>query len=108
MSRDYPVECVFSRVGSDERDMVCGMPVSGGGFKCEGEGEERVDLGDDVTALWDGERAGLRQSQRWGGRGVTGGQKSFCMSTTRSADLVGLNVDMSDGGFARVVMLILQ
>ena len=35
------------------------MPVSGGGFEGEGEGEERVDLGDDVTALGDGEGACL-------------------------------------------------
>jgi hypothetical protein len=108
MGRDYLVEGVSSGVGSDEGDMVYRMPVSGGGFEGEGEGEERVDLRDDVTALRDGERAGLRQSQRWGGRGITGGQKSFCMSMTRSADLVGLNVAMSDGQFARVVMLILQ
>jgi hypothetical protein len=53
------VERVLSGVGSDEGDVVCGMPVSRGDFEGEGEGEERVYLGDDVTALGNGEGACL-------------------------------------------------
>jgi len=59
MCCQHLVECVLSGVGSDEGDVVCGMPVSGGGFEGEGEGEERVYLGNDVTALGDGKGACL-------------------------------------------------
>ena len=51
------------------------MPVSGGGFEGEGEGEEGVDLGDDVTALRDGEGAcldiRLKGGKGGGGHGWT-------------------------------------
>jgi len=103
----HNVEGVLSGVGSDEGDVVCGMPVSGGGFEGEGEGEERVDLGDDVTALRDGEGAGL-DNVKGGCKAITGGQKSFCMSTTRRADLVGSNAGIVYAGWKLVMTVILK
>ena len=59
MGCDDLVEGVFSGMGSDEGDVVGGMPVSGSGFDGKREGEKGVDLRDDVTALGDGKRPSL-------------------------------------------------
>ena len=97
MCRDYPVECILSRMRSDKGDVVLWMPVSRGALESEREGEEGVDCRDDVTALGDGQRAGLHGLERSTGWVFTGGQKSFCMSTTRRAHLVGSKVVIAGG-----------
>jgi hypothetical protein len=65
--------------------MVCGMMVSGREFELEREVKQVVDFRDDVTTIRHRQRSRLPSgSPCWE---CTGGQKSFCMSTTRSADV---------------------
>lgn len=83
------------RVVRGEGDVGCGVPVFGGYFEDEGEGEESVGRGDYGASVWDGEAAVLRCVRvrgaggrvRWVGLGLTGGQKSSWRSTIMSAGL---------------------
>ena len=73
------------------------VPVLCGDFECEGECEERIDWGDYIATRGDGESTSLRGGKRSDGTGEgrgTGGQKSSCRSTTRSAGLKGVGVDI--------------
>ena len=70
--------------------------VSRGDFKSEWQMEKMVDFRDDVTSMRDCKRASLHLLKRIK-EGRTGGQKSFCMSTTTNAEREGLKGDMLGG-----------
>jgi hypothetical protein len=80
------------------------MMVSRCDFEFKGEMKERIDFGDDVATVWNGQGPclfKLHQHKRSDWIGLTGGQKSFCMSTTRSADVSGSKFAMIGGRAVR-------